>query len=197
MIGKLRRMARNESNKDYLDQVYYAMGNIYLATNDTARAIGAYETGREKSQRNGVEKGVLLLRLGAIYWDKRLFEKAQQCYTDALGLIDKEHDNYEEITRRSKVLDKLVPFTSAIALQDSLQALSRMSEAERNAAIDRVIEALKKRRKRNGRLNWIRQRRRGPKKTGKQVRTKRTTTRLRKSRDRDRTRPGTFTTLRW
>ena len=120
------------------------MGNIYLATNDTARAIGAYETGREKSQRNGVEKGVLLLRLGAIYWDKRLFEKAQQCYTDALGLIDKEHDNYEEITRRSKVLDKLVPFTSAIALQDSLQALSRMSEAERNAAIDRVIEALKK-----------------------------------------------------
>lgn len=150
-----------------------------------------------KSQRNGVEKGVLLLRLGAIYWDKRLFEKAQQCYTDALGLIDKEHDNYEEITRRSKVLDKLVPFTSAIALQDSLQALSRMSEAERNAAIDRVIEALKKRRKRNGRLNWIRQRRRGPKKTGKRVRTKRTTTRLRKSRDRDRTRPGTFTTLRW
>lgn len=144
MIGKLRRMARDESNKDYLDQVYYAMGNIYLATNDTARAIGAYETGREKSQRNGVEKGVLLLRLGAIYWDKRLFEKAQQCYTDALGLIDKEHDNYEEITRRSKVLDKLVPFTSAIALQDSLQALSRMSEAERNAAIDRVIEALKK-----------------------------------------------------
>ena len=102
MIGKLRRMARNESNKDYLDQVYYAMGNIYLAINDTALAIGAYETGREKSQRNGVEKGVLLLRLGAIYWDKRLFEKAQQCYTDALGLIDKEHDNYEEITRRSK-----------------------------------------------------------------------------------------------
>lgn len=144
MISKLRRMARSDNNKDYLDQVYYAMGNIYLANNDTAHAIGAYETGREKSKRNGLEKGVLLLRLGAIYWDKRKFEEAQKCYTEALGLIDKTREDYNEITRRSKVLDKLVPYTSAITLQDSLQELSRMSEADRNAAIDRVIEALKK-----------------------------------------------------
>ena len=83
----------------------------------------------KKVSATGWRKGCCCSALGAIYWDKRLFEKAQQCYTDALGLIDKEHDNYEEITRRSKVLDKSVPFTSAIALQDSLQALSRMSEA--------------------------------------------------------------------
>lgn len=144
MIAKLRRMARSDNNKEYLDQVYYAMGNIYLTQNDTARAIGAYETGRKKSERNGLEKGVLLLRLGGIYWNRRKFEEAQKCYTEALGLIDKSREDYDEITRRSKVLDKLVPYTSAIALQDSLQELARMSETDRNAAIDRVIEALKK-----------------------------------------------------
>lgn len=144
MISKLKRMARSDNNKDYLDQVYYAMGNIYLTEKDTLQAITAYERGRSKSTRNGVEKGVLLLKLGEIYWDRRKFDKAQTCYTEALGLIDKTREGYDEITRRSKVLDKLVPFTSAISLQDSLQELSRMSEKDRNAAIDRVIEALKK-----------------------------------------------------
>ena len=144
MISKLRRMARSDNNKDYLDQVYYAMGNIYLAQHDTASAVTAYETGRAKSKRNGIEKGILLLRLGEVYWDRRQFDLAQPCYTEAIGLIDKERDDYEDIMRRSKILDKLVPYTSSIHLQDSLQALSRMNEADRNAAIDRVIDALKK-----------------------------------------------------
>lgn len=144
MIARLRRMARSDNNKEYLDQVYYAMGNIYMSLKDTAHAIGAYEKGREKSTRNGIEKGVLLLRLGEIYWDSGRYAEAQKCYGEAIGLIEKDHDNYEEITRRSKVLDELVPYTSAIHLQDSLQELSRMSEKDRNAAIDRVIEMLRK-----------------------------------------------------
>ena len=144
MISKLRRMARNDNNKDYLDQVYYAIGNIYLSEKDTANAVSAFEKGRAKATRTGIEKGVLLLRLGEIYWDQRKFDKAQTCYTEALGLVGKDYKNYEEIKRRSSVLDKLVPYTSAVYLQDSLQALSRMSEKDRNAAIDRVIDALKK-----------------------------------------------------
>lgn len=144
MISRLRRMARSARNKEYLDQVYYALGNIYLLQQDTAQAVRAYEAGRAKSTRTGIEKGVLLLRLGNLYWDKRRFDDAQKCYTEALGMVDKERDYYPELTRRSKVLDKLVPHTSAVHLQDSLQSLARMSEADRNAAIDRVIEALKK-----------------------------------------------------
>lgn len=143
MLKKLRRMARSDNNKDYLDQVYYAMGNIHLARRDTAQAIAAYERGRAKSTRSGVEKGILLLRLGGLYWDKRKFADAQKYYTEALAMLDKEREGYEELTRRSKVLDKLVPYTSAVYLQDSLQSLARMGETERNAAIDRVIKALK------------------------------------------------------
>ena len=51
------------------------------------------------------------------------------------------------LSERSKVLDELVPHTEAVHLQDSLQALVAMPEAERNEAIDRVIEALKKKEK--------------------------------------------------
>lgn len=143
MVSRLRKMARSANNKEYLDQIFYAMGNIYLVQKDTVQAIGAYENGRNKSARNGIEKGVLLLRLGELYWETGCYDLAQGCYGEAIGLIDRTHQEYEEITRRSKVLDELVPFTSAVYLQDSLQTLSRMSETDRNAAIDRIIETLK------------------------------------------------------
>ena len=147
MISKLKRMAASDNNAEYLDQVYYAIGNIYLNQRDTTEAIKAYEQGNKKSVRNGIEKGVLLLTLGNLYWEKELFEDAQRCYGEAIGLLDKERPDYEELSHRSKVLDELVPHTSSIHLQDSLLELAGMPEAERNAAIDRVIEALKKKEK--------------------------------------------------
>ena len=144
MVKRLRRMARANKNKEFLDQVYYALGNIYMNQKDTVQAVLAYETGRKKSTRNGMEKGVLVLRLAEIYWNQGRYDKAQSCYSDAIGILNKDYEGYEEITRRSKVLDQLVPHTNAIFLQDSLLALSVMSEADRNAAIDRMIEILKK-----------------------------------------------------
>lgn len=147
MVGKLKRMARNDNNKEYLDQVYYAIGNIYIAQKDTLKAIDAYEKGNAKSTRNGIEKGVLLLTLGDIYWTREDFSNAKRCYGEAIGLLDKDRKDYEQLSERSKILDNLVPYTEAVHLQDSLQTLAKMPEKERNAAIDRVIEALKKKEK--------------------------------------------------
>lgn len=144
MISKLRRMAASEKNAEYLDQVYYAIGNIYLMQKDTLQAITAYEKGNEKATRSGIEKGVLLLHLGDLYWAKERFADAQRCYGEAIGLLDKDRDDYEQLSERSKILDELVPHTEAVHLQDSLQELARMPEAERLAAIDKIIEALKK-----------------------------------------------------
>mgnify|MGYP002523745361 FL=1 len=147
MISKLKRMAASDNNQEYLDQVYYAIGNIYLHQGDTLQAIGAYEKGNKESVRNGVEKGVLLLTLGNLYWQLEKFSDAHRCYGEAIGLLDQERSDYEELSHRSKVLDELVPHTEAIHLQDSLLALSEMPEEERLAAIDRVIEALKQKEK--------------------------------------------------
>lgn len=147
MISKLRRMARSDKNKEYLDQIYYAIGNIYLARRDTVHAIASYEKGHEKATRTGVEHGALLLRLGDLYWEIERYADAQRIYNAALGMVDKDNKEYEQLSDRSKVLDELVPYTNEIQLQDSLQSLAKMDEAHRNAAIDRTIEALKKKEK--------------------------------------------------
>ena len=147
MVSRLKRMAASDKNKEYLDQVYYAIGNIYLAQNDTAKAISAYERGAAKATRSGIEKGVLLLKLGDIYWEMERYNDAQRCYGEAIGLLDKERKDYEELSHRSKVLDQLVPYTDAVHLQDSLQTLAKMDEKDRNAAIDRTIAELKRKEK--------------------------------------------------
>ena len=147
MIGRLKRMASSDNNKDYLDQVYYAIGNIYMAQKDTLQAIEAYEKGAKKATRSGIEKGVLLLTLGNIYWQREKYSDAQRCYGEAIGLLDKDRADYEQLSYRSKVLDDLAPHTSAVELQDSLQRLAKMPEEERLKVIDKLIEDLKKKEK--------------------------------------------------
>ena len=94
--------------------------------------------------RNGIEKGVLLLSLGNLYWQKEKFGDARRCYGEAIGLLDQDRPDYRQLSDRSKILDELVPHTDAVELQDSLQSLARMSEKDRTGAIDRVVGARKK-----------------------------------------------------
>ena len=139
MLKTLKRMGKDPNNKDYLDQVYYAMGNIYLAQRDTVNAVKEYEKGAELSTRNGIEKGILLLQLGQIYWEQAKYVDAQRCYGEAVGLIDKEHKEYDMVNLRSTILDELVEHTVAIDLQDSLQHLATLPEAELNKVIENII----------------------------------------------------------
>lgn len=144
MIRKLRSMAKNPKNKDYLDQVYYAIGNIYLSKGDTTQAIWAYRDGVEKGTRNGIEKGVVLLHLGRLYWGREKFVDAQKCYSQAFGLLDKDHESYKEVDERSKILDELLPYASAVELQDSLQMMASLDSVTRMEKIKKTIEELKK-----------------------------------------------------
>ena len=147
MITRLKRMARSDKNKNYLDKVYYAMGNIYLNAADTLHCIYSWEKGVKEATKSGPDKAVLLLRLSQLYWEREEYIEAARTYKECVAILDKEHEEYKESERRSKILTELEPHLSAIKLQDSLQVLAKMPEAEYIAAIDRVIEELKKKEK--------------------------------------------------
>ena len=144
MVSLLKRMAKSDKNKDYLDKVYYALGNIYMGVNDTTHCIYAWEKGVKDATKNVPDKAMLLLKLSNLYWEMEKYIDAARTYKACVGILDKEHEEYKETERRSKILTELEPHLSAVKLQDSLQALAKMPEAEYLAAIDRVIEQLKK-----------------------------------------------------
>lgn len=140
VLKMLRRMAKSDKNKDFLDQVYYAMGNVYMTRQDTAKAIECYAEGVEKSTQNGMDKAICQIRLGDIYFAQKDYLHAQPCFSGALAGIRQEYKDYERVSRLSETLDELVIHYEAVTLQDSLQTLARMTEEERLAVIDKIIE---------------------------------------------------------
>ncbi|MBO4943599.1 MAG: tetratricopeptide repeat protein [Muribaculaceae bacterium] len=146
-VKALRRMTRYDRNKEYLDQIYYAIGNLYLSHGDTVKAMENYELANEKSTRNGIDKAINQVRLGELYFLRGNYEKAQPNYSEAVPQLPETYPGYADIKRRSDVLDELAVYSQNVNLQDSLLRLADMSEEQRNKVIEKIIEELKEKEK--------------------------------------------------
>ncbi|MCF2658430.1 hypothetical protein JQM83_04400 [Parabacteroides distasonis] len=142
VVKTLKRMAKSQKNQEYLDQVYYALGNVYLNRADTTNAITYYQLGIDSSKQNGMDKALCQIKLGDLYFQMRDYIHAQPCFSGALAGIQKEYKDYPRVSKLSAVLDELVVHAEAVHQQDSLQALAKMPEAERLAVIDKAIADL-------------------------------------------------------
>ena len=146
-VKALRRMTRYDRNKDYLDQIYYAIGNLYLSRADTMRAIENYEIANEKSTRNGIDKALNQLKLGELYFLQRNYEKAQPSYSEAVPQLPDTYPGLAAIKLRSDVLDELSVYSQNVNLQDSLLRLAAMSPEQQLEVIEKIIKALKEKEK--------------------------------------------------
>lgn len=143
-VKSLNRMARLDRNKDYLDQIYYAIGNLYLSRKDTANAIKNYILANEKSTRSGIDKAINQITLGGLYFDQFRYDLAQPCYSEGVAQLPEDYPDYSTLKRRSDVLDELAVYSQNVTLQDSLLRLSRMTPEEQRKVAERLVEELKK-----------------------------------------------------
>lgn len=141
-LKQLRRMARQSKYKDQLDQIYGAMGNIYLASGDTAKALEHYRLAVDNATQAGLQKAAVLVRMGDLYYDRRDYADAQPCYREAVTILTPENEQFARIQKRSEVLDELIQEYNTVQLQDSLQRLSRMTEQEQRKVVEQLIADL-------------------------------------------------------
>lgn len=139
---KLIAYSHQRRNEDYLDQVFYALGNVALLQKDTTKAIIHFQTALDNSTRNGMDKAVAALRLGEISFMTEDYVLAQKAYSTAMGIIKSDYPNYEQIAKTSSVLDELQTHAETIQLQDSLLYLASLPDEQLNKAIDKVIANL-------------------------------------------------------
>ena len=135
-------MTKQSKYKDKLDRIYCAMGNIYLAANDTAKALEMYELAIEKATEAGPAKAAVLIQAGDIYFTLRDYPNAQPCYREAVTILTAEDERFARIQKRSEVLDELIVAYNQAELQDSLVSLSKKSEEEQKAIVDKIIADL-------------------------------------------------------
>ena len=141
-VRSLRAMTRYARNSEFLDQIYYAIGNLYLSRRDTTQALENYRLAVEKSTRNGIDKALAQLALGNIYFNQGEYVKAQPCYSEAVPQLPESYPDYKVLKRRSDVLDELALYAGNVELQDSLLTLSKMSPEEQRKVAERLAKEL-------------------------------------------------------
>lgn len=146
-VKSLRAMTRYARNTEYLDQIYYAIGNLYISRKDTTEAMKNYRLAIEKSTRNGIDKALAQLALGNLYFLQGDYVKAQPCYSEAVPQLPETYPGYKELKKRSDVLDELATYAGNVHLQDSLLTLSRMTPEEQRKACQKLVDELKEREK--------------------------------------------------
>ncbi len=123
MVKKLRRMAKNKKNKDYQDQIYYAIGNIYLANQDAPPGV----SGHSAVPQNGIAKPWYCCVWVRFIGTRRTIS-THNAVTPNWSAYWTKKMKLTKAERRSGILTELEPHLSAIKLQDSLQWLAKLPE---------------------------------------------------------------------
>ncbi|MBN1131547.1 MAG: tetratricopeptide repeat protein [Bacteroidales bacterium] len=139
----LQKMLKDSKNQEYKDQIYFAMGNISQEEGDMEKAIEYYTLSVSSSVRNNHQKGESALTLASIYYDEPDYLLSAAYYDSAVNLLKSDYPNYNVLSSRSRSLSELVTNINMFELEDSVQELAALPEAERLAVIDGIIEKVK------------------------------------------------------
>lgn len=140
--AKLLKMTKDSKNSEYLDVIYFTLGEIEEKERHTDKAIEYYAKAAQNSVSNLNQKALAYLKLGEIYFEKSSYGVSESYYDSTVAVLPKDHPNYDNIVNRKNTLSTLVGFIRVIQREDSLQKLARLSESERNKAIDKLIEKI-------------------------------------------------------
>lgn len=135
---ELNKLLRNSKNKDYRDQIYFALGNLAMREGNVDEAIEYYHESVATSTANNNQKGRSYLMLAEHYFEKPDYHKSRMYYDSTVSFLDKDYPGYNEYYTRSINLDELTNYLDIITNQDSLQYVASLSSSE----IDNIISGI-------------------------------------------------------
>lgn len=143
MVRELNKMAKDEKNTEFLDQIYFALGNIEQTRGNMDKAIEFYQLSAQKSVNNNHQKGLSYLILADYFFEKPNYTRSQAYYDSAYHALDHDFPGYRELEVKAQNLNQLVENLNIISREDSLQKLAAMSPRERDAVIAELIKAVR------------------------------------------------------
>jgi tetratricopeptide (TPR) repeat protein len=139
IVKILNKMLKDDKNKDYKDQIYYALAEVAMKEGDTVLAVENLRLSVMNSTKNNYQKAKSSLAVADIFFKVPNYEKAQAYYDTAMMFIPKDYPNYSTIASKTSVLSDLVSNLVVIQRQDSLQWVASLPENERTALINNLI----------------------------------------------------------
>jgi tetratricopeptide (TPR) repeat protein len=143
MKKHLLKMVRDEKNKEYLDQIYYTLGNIEKKEGNIEKAIEYYQLSARSSVSNYHQKGISYLVLADYFFAKPNYTVSQAYYDSAYNSLDQDFPGYKELEIKTLNLNRLVENLNIVRNEDSLLRVASMSPRERDEIIASLIKKVR------------------------------------------------------
>lgn len=140
---KLKKMLKDRKNTDYQDRIYYALANIEEKQGHRQEAVDLYWKSVKAGVDNDNQKALAFLKLGDYYFTEKDFVSAHTCYDSCMYFMNSTAENYDQVKGTVSDLTELVANLNMIQLQDSLQRIAQLPEAERLQWVDEKIQEVK------------------------------------------------------
>ncbi len=141
---ELNRMLRDAKNKEFQDQIYFALGNVAMKEGNEPEALDYYRKSASSISSNPNQKGRSFLSLSDYYYNKSDYIKAGQYLDSAVYFLDQSYPQFTTLRTRSQNLNLLVSQLLIIEREDSLQLVAALPEAQRNQVINDIIAQVSK-----------------------------------------------------
>ncbi len=144
IVKNLKKMLKEDKNREFRDQIYYALADI--AFKDGVDSLGTKYLALSvaSSKSNNFQKSKSSLRLADYYFHAPEYHLAQAYYDTAVQVLPENYPNRDEIITKTAYLTELVSNLVVVETEDSLQRLAAMSDKDRMAIIDKLVEEYKK-----------------------------------------------------
>ncbi len=135
------KLLKDGKNQEYQDKIYYSMGRLEQRRGQYQTAITHYLMALEAEQPDPRTQGLASLRIAQIYYDEfENYQYASVYYDSTVMKLPKDEPGFESIEARQKTLKELVTELNTIQKNDSLLALSELSQVSLDAFLDRYLD---------------------------------------------------------
>jgi len=142
LVKSLKKMLDDVKNKNYHDQIYYALSEVAKADGDEAQAIAYLRLSVASSVQNDYQKAVSSLDVAQLLYDRKDFKNSGAYYDTAMQYLPEDYPNYRAVKRQTAIISDLVGHLTIVQVEDSLQLLAAMPRPELNAMIDSIIQVI-------------------------------------------------------
>ncbi|MBC7382048.1 MAG: tetratricopeptide repeat protein [Bacteroidia bacterium] len=135
----LKKMADDDKNIDYRDQIYFELGKLELLQKNYPQAVKNFQSSVALSTKNRNQKALSYYELAKLYFYQKDFKPAQAYYDTTVQTLDPKDKNFESINQTKIVLSELINNLLVYETEDSLQKLSNLSKNALERKIDSWI----------------------------------------------------------
>jgi len=133
---QLLALLKDDKNFDYIDQIYYQVGELFSEEGNFVKAEENYHKSVATSTRNQTQKALSYLRIADLNFKEfNNYIKAKLYYDSTVMILPKNFPDYDNIVKKADNLQYLTDRYTIISKEDTAQAIAKLPADQREAKV--------------------------------------------------------------